>query len=243
MQSNRMIRLCEVSNKSNQFQPLPIYDPVSLKDEKNKPAYNPLDCASNARLFLSDKNIYGMRSYIVALNTDGMTQTNPRKIQQIIPGRMRLWAKQNDINDYEDMFNDAMATLRYLNQKFLKDNGDLYDARGCHALNVFQNKGQVSDECGNTSLKKYDEMLATDYHTIDLWRPQITTQENSMFRYKNEIPIWQKSMNRRHYSKENDGLHAAIPERASLDMQLRGYDMSNIKKGAEYYENYFYENM
>lgn len=241
--SKEMIRLCVASNKTSTFQPLPIYEPISIKDENNRPMYNPLDCASNARLFLSDKNIYGMVSYMAVLNTENMTQVSIKEIQKITPGRMHQWAKANSINDYEDMYNNAISTLKFLNQKFLKDNGDLYDANGCHALNVFQNKGRVSDACGNTAVKKYDEMLATDYHTIDVWRPQITTKENNMFRYNNEIPIWQKSMNRRHYGKENDGLHSAIPERASLNNQVHGYDMSNIKKGATYYENYFYENI
>jgi hypothetical protein len=238
-----MIRLCDVNNKSAQSKPLPEYAPVSVKDEMNKPTYNALDCRSNSQLFLSDRNIYGMNQYVVKLNIDNMTRANPDKLKKLVPVRMIKWAEKTNINDYEDIFNDTMATLRYLNEKFLTDNGDLYDIDGCHALNVFQNMGRVTDKCGKPSIKKYDEMLATDYHTIDLWRPQTTTQENNKFRYDNAIPMWQKSMNRRHYSRANDGLHDAIPERASLDTQLRGYDMSNIKKGAEYYENHFYENL
>ena len=58
-----------------------------------------------------------------------------------------------------------------------------------------------------------------------------------------KIPMWQKSMNIRQYDKGNDGLHASNPYRASLDMQVRGYNMSNIIKGSEFYENYHYEHI
>ena len=184
-----------------------------------------------------------MRSYIVARNVEYMTRADPQEVHKQTTMRMIKWARETNIDDYEDMFNDTMATLRYLNKKFVVENGDLYDISGCHALNMFQNKGVVTNRCGTTATKKYDEMTAGDYHTIDLWKPVNVTQENSMFRYKNEIPMWQKSMNRRHYSRENDGLHAAKAERASLNNQLRGYDMTNIYKGNKYYENYFYENL
>lgn len=242
MNQSQMITLCDDNNKSSQFNPLPIYDPISVKEERNKPVYNNMDCISNTQLFLSTKNIFGMCKYIVARNVENMTQVNHKQIQKIIPGQMRKWAIETNINDYEDMHNNPISTMRYLNEKFLKENGNLYGRRGCQSLNVFQNMGQVTDKCGRQSLKKYDDMLANDYHTIDMWKPQTTTREDSMFRYGNKIPMWQQSMNRRHYDTSNDGLHAAEYERASLNNQIHGYDMSNIVKGANYYDNHFYEN-
>ena len=50
-------------------------------------------------------------------------------------------------------------------------------------------------------------------------------------------------MNIRQYDKSNDGLSTANPDRASLDVFQRGYDMSNQIKESTSYENYFYENI
>ena len=50
-------------------------------------------------------------------------------------------------------------------------------------------------------------------------------------------------MNTRHHDRCNDGLRDAIPERASLNNKIHGYDMSNIIKGSTYYENPSYENV
>ena len=50
-------------------------------------------------------------------------------------------------------------------------------------------------------------------------------------------------MNIRQYDVANDGLHTATPERASLDTQIHGYDMSNIVKGSTNYENYYFEHI
>ena len=50
-------------------------------------------------------------------------------------------------------------------------------------------------------------------------------------------------MNTRHYDRCNDGLHTAYSSRASLNNQIRGYDMKEIYKGCENYENYYYENL
>lgn len=236
---------------------MPWYCPISVKEEKNMPHPSnfPTD---NISIFLSKKNIYNMVYYVVALNTSNKTdlvrtqsgdlerqrEEKLKIMQDQIPIKMYEWAKTNSINDYEDLYDNIFMRLNYLNKQFLLDNGDLFDLIGKESINVFQIKNdKVTDRCGNISEKKYDEMLASDYHTLDLHKPLDIFRTNGNFRYANNIPIWQKSMNTRHYDRCNDGLHTAFAERASLNNQIHGYDMSEIYKGSVNYENYYYENL
>ena len=236
---------------------MPWYCPLSVKDEKNKPQPSTFP-SDNISIFLSRKNIYNMVYYLVSLNISNKTDLvktqsgdieNQRMeklkiMQEQIPIRMDDWSKKNSINDYEDLYDNIFMRLNYLNKQFLLDNGDMFDLIGKESINVFQIKSdKVTDRCGNIFNKKYDEMLASDYHTLDLHKPLDIFKTDNNFRYGNKIPIWQKSMNTRNYDRCNDGLHTAYASRASLNNQVRGYDMKEIYKGCENYENYYYENL
>jgi hypothetical protein len=236
---------------------MPWYCPISVKDEKNmpQPSNFPTD---NISIFLSTKNIYTMIYYVISLNTSNKTDLVRPQIGDLerrrkdrlqimkdqIPIKMHEWTKTNSINDYEDLYDNIFMRLNYLNKQFLLDNGNLFDLIGNESINVFQIKSdKVTDKCGNISDKKYDEMLASDYHTLDLHKPLDIFRTNSNFRYANAVPVWQKSMNTRHYERGNDGLHTALSDRASLNTQSRGYDMSEIYKGCKSYENHYYDNI
>ena len=65
----------------------------------------------------------------------------------------------------------------------------------------------------------------------DVHFDQKTIRRNNRFRYNNGIPIWQTSMNTRNYERNSDGLHTT-QERASLENQIHGYDMSDVFKYA-----------
>ena len=232
------------------------YCPISVKDEINKPVFNDFDNMSNTQLFLSKKNIYYMTHAFVTLNKANKSNNEPlnnankannetNKLKRMIPNLMNEWAAKNKINNADGATGDIIENLAFLNNRFLKEYGYLYNISGTNTLNVFRIKDVVTDDCGRQYTKKYDEMLAADYHTLNLWRDNSkdTYANNAKFRDCNRIPVWQKSMNIRHYDLDNDGLHAAKFERASLDTQTRGYDMSNIVKGSTNYENYYYDNI
>jgi hypothetical protein len=218
------------------------YCPISVKEEKNNPIKNTFDDITNEQLFLSNKNIYRVIYYVVALNNRYKTRDISKEVQKSIPKLMAKWAQKEDVNDWEDLTNDPIITLEFINKKFLKDHNALFNKKNI-GLNVFQVKDTVTDKCGNRSIKKYDEMLATDYHTLDVWQKEETSIYNKNFRYENAIPSWQRTMNTRHLDRSNDGLAASEPERASLETQIHGYDMSNIIKGSTNYENYYYNNL
>lgn len=220
--------------------------PLSVKDIKNKPINSNFDKSfndshANESIFLSKKNIYNMIYYIIALNK--LNKTDHDILQNSIPIKMQEWADKNSINDFEDLTNNIFTKLTFLNKKFLTENGHLFDLSGSHSINVFHIKSDtVTDRCGKLSNKKYDEMLAQDYHTIDVHQSMDIFKSNANFRYDND-PKWEKNLNTRHYDRSNDGLHTSSYERASLNNQIHGYDMSEIYKGTEYYENHYYENL
>lgn len=221
------------------------YCPISVKSEMNPPSYNNFDDMTNTQIFLSNKNIYYMLYAVVSLNRTNKTKIDTDKVQTEIPKLMAEWSIKNKIDKASYVTDDIIQNLGFINKKFLMNHGHLYGRSGCDSLNVFQLKDRVTDRCGRGSIKKYDEMLASDYHTLDLWNDNSKDVYiyNGVSRDCNKIPVWQKSMNTRHYDMSNDGLRMATPDRASLDTQSRGYDMSNIVKGSTSHENYYYENL
>jgi hypothetical protein len=179
--------------------------------------------------------------YVTSLSKKNKSTISVEIIKSI-PTLMEKWSNKENINDWEDLTNNHLMVLKFLNKRFLTDHNGLFN-KHCNGLNVFKVKAIVTDKCGRQSLKKYDEILAADYHTIDVWQEQETSRFNKNFRYDNAIPSWQRTMNIRQYDRSNDGLHASNPVRASLNNQIHGYDMSNIIKGSTNYENYYYNNL
>lgn len=241
--SREYIELHDVNSKIGKLN-TPTHCPISVKDEMNKPSYNDFDNMTNTQIFLSNKNIYYMIYSMVSLNRANRTNIDLDKLQDRIPKLMAEWAIKNKIDNATYVTGDIIQNLGFLNKKFLINHGSLYDRAGLNTLNVFKIEDTVTDRCNRESTKKYDEMLADDYHTLNLWNDDSNDiyVYNQSSRYCNKFPVWQTSMNTRQYDLSNDGLHAAKPERASLNNQTHGYDMSNIIKGSTNYENYYYEN-
>lgn len=218
---------------------IPWYCPISFKEQNNIPSIDNFP-SDNISIFLSRKNIYELIQNIISLNSFNKTsiskEHNKEKLdilQQQIPIKMNNWAINNKINDYEDLNDNILIRLNYLNKSFLESHGYLFDIFNKESVNVFQiESDKVTNKNGKIFEKKYDEMLAQDYHTIDVHRSLSILKKNDNFRYNNSVPIWQKSMNTRHYDKyEIDGLHASNPERASINTFSKGYDMTEIYKG------------
>ena len=85
-----------------------------------------------------------------------------------------------------------------------------------------------------TSLSYHDMVYGLDNtRNMDVWDNNKTIRMNKNFRYNNRIPVWQWSMNRRNYDRSNDGLEHGDPNRASLEVPIRGYEMSDIYKNAQ----------
>lgn len=218
---------------------MPWYCPTSNKHIINRITSDNFP-SDNISIFLSKKNIYNLIQNVISLNSFNKTSLSKEHnieklqiIQQQIPIKMEQWSRDNAINDYEDLNDNILIRLNYLNKSFLETHGYLFDIFNKESINVFHiESDKITDKCGKIFEKKYDEMLAQDYHTIDVHQPLNIFKNNNNFRHNNNIPVWQKSMNTRHYDKRKiDGLHSSNPERASLNTFSKGYDMTEIYKG------------
>ena len=177
---------------------------MSVKAEKNVTIPNNFDSMTNKQLFMSPYNI----KYI----TDFTAKNN---FKPLIPIQkiMDKWADDNNINDYEYV-TDVLQTLGFINKSFVS---------AFIPEDTFKTEAVVTDEFGNNVIKKYKDMMAADFHTLNLWEKNEIYRHNGNFRNNNKIPIWQKSMQTRHYDRDNGGLACADPDRASLDNQIHGY--------------------
>ena len=215
------------------------YCPISVKDEMNPPAENYFDKVTNSQLFLSDKNRNHITEYIITHNIKQQTGNNLKQLEIDIPQIMANWCKEHELDDFEFLFDNDLLTLVFINHRFLTDNDQLYQNN--KITNVFRDKAMVTDSCGNKSMKKYAEMTADDYKTIDVWKPEQLYTYDKLNRYGNKAETWRKHQGVRHYDRDFQGARST-KSRASLGNQSHGYDMSNIKKGSTFYNNYFYEN-
>lgn len=193
---------------------------TSVKYLKNLSISNNFDELTNEQIFTSSKNVFYINRFLGSLEVfnDGLRQ---------LEFKMKNWADVNNINDYEYLTNDTMERLKFINKifidKYLRENY-------VESQDVTKLRGSVTDMNGNVSIKKYKDMTASDFQTLNLRSNASgdTYRYNGNFRDNNKIPVWQKSMQIRQYDRGNEGLSVDMPERASLGNQIHGYDMSNI---------------
>ena len=89
-----------------------------------------------------------------------------------------------------------------------------------------------------TTRKQYKDLTAEDIKNVDVWAPVTVEANYSQYRYQNQIPIWQRSMNIRHNDRDNEGFRHKDSDRASLNNQIHGYNMEEIYKASiDDYEN------
>ena len=94
----------------------------------------------------------------------------------------------------------------------------------------------TKNEFENTMTKKsYHDMVYDIDNTrnMDIWYGNEIIRQNSNFRYNNRIPVWQNlGRSRTGLDRSNDGLHDSNKNRASLENQIHGYNMSDVRKYA-----------
>lgn len=155
-----------------------------------------------------------------------------------VPGHMYRWI----LNTTPPLDYYTMDVVEYLNKQFLKAHYFLYELKTRDNTNptidanIYRNSTNIAfvDECDggpvtHTISKNYNNLMASDYGLIDVWAPKSTEFTNANMRYGNKIPIWQKSMNTRHYDRSNEGFQTTQC-RASLYTPLSGYgsDFKNL---------------
>lgn len=200
----------------------------SVKDENNKTISEAFSSINNEKVFMSQSNVRYLIKHMYILHRKNEGKHNKNIFDKNVPYLMKQWALKENLNSFEGLNNfHWVLTMDYINQKFVKDNKKYFDT-GIPETNVFRTKelvGNFNEFDGNTLVKKkYDEMTAEDYRTLDVYGPvKVFTQNKGVYRNENKIPVWQRSMNIRHYSKDNEGLHSCNWARASLEVPIRGY--------------------
>jgi hypothetical protein len=217
------------------------YCPMSNKQEMNPPSINFIDIVNNTAIFLSRKNIIHLTKYIISLNVDQDTNYNLELLKNDLPSIMKKWTISENLDDYEYLYDNPLTVLSYINKHFLNTHGYLYQKNV--VKNVYRMDGATTDKEGNKLFKKYSEMTADEYKNINVWKPTDLFTDNSKKRYNNKVTPWEVGLYTRHYDRDNDGLQQSSYERASLDNQIHGYDMSNIIKGSTFYENHYFDNI
>ena len=196
---------------------------TSVKYLKNLSISNNFDELTNKQIFTSSKNVFYIYYFIknVAYINSILKNTNQLAFE------MKQWADINNINDYEYLTDDIIEKLGFINKMFIDE---YLHKNYIECDDVTKLEGIVTDASGNASNKKYKGMLASDFQTLNLWNNKSgdTYRYNANFRDNNKIPMWQKSMQIRHYDRNNEGLSTHNSENYTLDNQIRGYDMSNI---------------
>lgn len=195
-------------------------------------------------VFMNISNQIHITKQVYQLHKNNMGNLNYLYFKSIVPVRMSDWLLM-----YDGPSESNESIVYYLNKLFIKSCFDLYtyktNANIATALDTNVYRAEltlgVCDEHDKitTVTKKYNNLLASDYGSIDVWALQTTDISTANSRNKNMIPIYQKSMNIRNYDKNNEGYHTTT-ENASLNTNISGYgdDMKNlIDKKINLYKN------
>jgi hypothetical protein len=202
---------------------------LSVKEANNQPTT--IYRKSNLFSFmnLSNQRLLTKKIYFLHKSNNGLLPYLHFKSR--VPRRMKEWVNTKEINPYNEIVLGGADVLDYLNKKFISDNYDLHNFDQSYVpleSNVYKNKLTIafpsSDEKHYIAIEKTpSDLLAEDYRNLDLWSEQTTEITAEHQRYYNKIPFWQRTMNKRHYDRGNQGYHHADPNRASLDTPIYGY--------------------
>jgi hypothetical protein len=207
------------------------YEPLgSVKSVNNKSCDLDFTDVNIEELFKSQSNMRMLSYKIHKIHRQNGGRSSINKFYKLLPTIAKVFCKNNNINEYEVVeinathHNNWVETLKAINNEFTKV---------CYKYlkwNTFVPTREMVEvgPSNNRKQVRLNEIQAPDQATIDVWSNQETQIINKHFRYGNKIPIWQKSMNKRHYDRGNEGLVENDPDRSSLDTPIYGYNMEKI---------------
>lgn len=181
-------------------------------------------------LFKSPMNASNLSESLYNICVQNGNEVTRRKVFNDNAMMMLEFLKENDVSAYNTVEYQATGNnnwteiLKAVNSEYMKFTYNRYVK-----WNVFvpTRNTLLVGERGNKIEKKMFEFRPEDIHSLDYWRTQEIKRYDGMFRDNNKIPIWQSSMNTRHYDRGNEGL-ATTADRASLESPVYAYDMSSI---------------
>lgn len=219
---------------------------LSVKDRKNAPSKIETIRMDNHWLFLSDDNKRYVSNGMYSVHKKFGGGLDKPVFEEKAPKLMEEWSKKVSLDDMETLNDiDWMEILHFTNDKFMKTHYLHFKNMSVHSfkvgeleqpeINVFRSEFETGEL--NKIKKKGDHLTAEDIKSMDVWQPIEQYRSNDNFRCKNKLRIWQKAVHKRNYDRSNDGLRHGHEKTASRVVPQRGYDMSDILKATNKYDN------
>lgn len=179
-------------------------------------------------VFMSINNQIYVTKNIYLLHKNNSGTLDYLYFRSIVPHRMSNW-----IENYSGPTESNENIVDFLNKIFIRKCSDLFEYQTTQNIDVSALDSNVyraeltlgtcdGDDNIVTTTKKYNNLMAADYQNIDVWAEQTTEVSFDRNKYRNQVPVWQKSMNKRFYDKSNQGYHNTA-NGASLDTPVNGY--------------------
>jgi hypothetical protein len=207
------------------------YAPLgSVKSVRNLENNEPFTQMDMQKLFLAKNNTVFLARDLYQISQQNGGRAKFDKFMALVPRLQKEYCRYTNLSQHAMAENEATGqadwelTLQAINNEFLQR---CYTMLKYNAYVPTREK-IMTGPYDNRVKKKLSELTAQDMPTLDVWRLQDINRSNKNFRYNNTIPIWQRSMNVRHYDRANEGLHAKNADRASLNTPVYGYNMNNV---------------
>jgi hypothetical protein len=204
----------------------------------------------NKYQFLQIKNQIHLIKEIYQLHKSNHGKLTYLDIRKKVPDNMVKWSSKNNLEELDFIMHDSEsfeifehyqepAVINYINKLFINDSKFLYQSVSLSKSNtpidnVFRSSADIGyfmndDNKIVTINKKFTDFTAEDFQNLDVWKEKTVESNTSNYRYGNKIPVWQKSMNSRHYDSNNEGLRNDI-EKSSLHNISNGHkkDMDEL---------------
>lgn len=141
--------------------------------------------------FLECKNIQRVTSKLAYINHSHGGKVGYDVLVLQIPKLMKAWKFIDDFEKIETLMHDDFESeLEWFNDKFVKEHKKLYEK-----------------EAHVEPFKRTHELDVYGYRSLDYHQQETKMVDNSMYRYNNTIPLYQKVGHMRHYDRDNDGLY------------------------------------
>jgi hypothetical protein len=218
-----MISFKDLIERPDEFSPLSSHK--SVFNRANKPAYDQVDLESVFRS-QPNKTLLARNLYRIGRN-NGLCLTLD-KATELIPVAQNEFAKRKNISEYsmaEEQatgIRDWAELLRCVNNDFMHY---CYSLFRWNSFNPYRERASVGPSDNKIS-KKYSDLLADEIPTLDLYADYNVETNDSRKWLGNKIPVWRTSIHTRHFDRNGGGYRYGNPERASLEVFQRGFDMT-----------------
>ncbi len=221
-----MISYSELIKNPEKYSPLGSHKAVYNKE--TSPNFARLDVET---LFRSKPNqtMLARSLYRVNINNGGVSKLE--KFVELVPIAQKEFCMRNDISQYQlaeeesDELRDWAELLRVVNNDFTKF---CYNYLKWNHFNPFRARIDVGP-LGNRVSKKYSDLMAADIPTIDIYADYNIERNNKQYWLENKIPTWRASIHTRNFDRDNEGLRNGDPDRASLDVFQRSFNMEKVE--------------